>query len=415
MSAEADREPIEPPTWDFFRELFQDAPPGRSEAWRQVGLWAADRLSKRLGEEWPQRTSSAYGQLPGGIAWAGAHMVAYAEFVELALWLELTSGCEGFADVCRPLRQDARADVVVHVRLELEVGALARGASYGVRFERPIPDSLKNSDITIDLEDGKSLLVEARAVLQDQSTVAINGFTDNAFRAIQDISMTYEVDCSGDLREVLHDTDLADLLDVIEKHARLVKAGGVTPRLVLHGALLQVSPRESRPDRALRGPELTGDLWPRIAGRLDQKARQTEGGQSVWLRICPLQGLWLFTHWGQLGLQDKLASMRQNIATRLADHPHVDGVVISSASAWPQGAIAADEYVDAAGGYAFRSAIPPIRARETLVIPLNKEPDTTDHARVWRDLYASEPNWLDHALETWGLPTVAEIFAASGS
>jgi hypothetical protein len=89
----------------------------------------------------------------------------------------------------------------------------------------------------------------------------------------------------------------------------------------------------------------------------------------------------------------------------------VDGVVISSASAWPQGTIAADEYVDDAGGYTLRSAIPPIRARETIIVPLNTKSYTIDHARLWRDLYASEPDWLDHALGQFCLPNVAEIFA----
>jgi hypothetical protein len=404
---------IAPPSWWDFRDAFENPPADRSAARRQVGVWAADRLSERLGEEWPQRTFSALGQLPGGMKWAGIHMVTYAKFVELALWLELLCSCEGFARVRDALKQDPREEQILHLRLQLEVGALAASAGYRVQFERPIPDSLKKSDITIDLAEGKSLLVEAQVVLQDQSTVVINNFTDKAFRAIQDIRMTHEVDCSGDLKEVLNDTDLADLLDVIEKHARLVKAGGVTPRLVLHGASLQVSPRESRPDRALRGPKRTGDVWPRIAGRLDQKARQTEGGQNVWLRICPLQGLWPFTPWGQLGLPDKLASMRQNIASGLARHSHVDGVVISSASGWPQGTINPDEYADDAGGYALRCAIPPIRARETLIIPLNAKPDTIDHASLWRDLYVSEPDWLDHALRTFDLPSTTEIFAAS--
>lgn len=57
--------------------------------------------------------------------------------------------------------------MVPHVRLELEAGALAAAAGYGVRFERPIADSTKTSDITIDLDKDESLLVEARVILQD--------------------------------------------------------------------------------------------------------------------------------------------------------------------------------------------------------------------------------------------------------
>jgi hypothetical protein len=301
--------------------------------------------------------------------------------------------------------------VVPHLRLELEVGALAAAAGYGVRFERPIADSTKTSDITIDLNADESLLVEARVILQDDRAVAINRFTDEAFPAIQNICRQYQVECSGNLTEVLDDSKLAELLDNVETHARLVKVGGVAPRLLLHGATLQVSRRGTASDKGLSGPALTGDLWPRIADRLDQKARQTEGARNVWLRICALQGLWLITHWASLPLSDKLASMRQNILSGLSDHLHIDGVVISSASAWPQGTIEPDEYEDELGGYALRCFIAPMMARETLIVPLHTDADTTRYARVWRDLYASEPEWLDYALAQFDLPSVAKIFA----
>lgn len=404
---------VPPPSWVYFRDGFENASPVRSPAWRRVGLWAADRLSKRLGDDWPQRTWEKYGQLPGGMELAIGHSAAYFEFAELALWLELLCDCEGFADVIRPLKQDPRQDVVPHVRLELEVGALAAAAGYGVRFERPIADSTKASDVAIDLDKDESLLVEARVVLQDDRAVAINRFTDRAFSSIQSICSRYAVECSGDLSEVLDDSKLAELLDNVETHARLVKVGGSTPRLLLHGAALQVSQRGTSSAKGLHGPALTGDLWPRIADRLEQKARQTEGAQNVWLRICALQGLWLFTQWASLPLDEKLATMRQNILSQLSEHPHVDGVVISSASAWPQGTIELDEYEDELGGYALRCAIPPLMARETLVVPLRIKAPTSEHARLWRALYASEPGWLDHALGQFCLPSVAEIFATA--
>jgi hypothetical protein len=52
-------------------------------------------------------------------------------------------------------------------------------------------------------------------------------------------------------------------------------------------------------------------------------------------------------------------------------------------------------------------------ARETLIIPLHQDPDTRGYAQVWSDLYAAEPDWLDHALAQFDLPMVSEIFATS--
>jgi hypothetical protein len=46
------------------------------------------------------------GQLPGGMAWAIGHPVAYFELIELALWLEVLCDREGFAALLRSLKRD---------------------------------------------------------------------------------------------------------------------------------------------------------------------------------------------------------------------------------------------------------------------------------------------------------------------
>jgi CHAD domain-containing protein len=80
--------------------------------------------------------------------------------------------------------------------------------------------------------------------------------------------------------------------------------------------------------------------------------------------------------------------MRTNITQALSGHPHIDGVVLSSALAWPQGTIDPDQHADERGGHALRV-----------------------HARVWRDLYAAEPDWPDTALRRFGLPPLTQVFA----
>src|SRR5665213_1046063 len=402
---------VPPPTWSYFRDAFEDAP-SRSAAWRTTGLWAVERLSKRLGDDWPERAWEKNGRLPGGMALAIGHPVAYVELLELAARSELLSDCEGFADVFRPLHRDPREDQLLHLRLELAVGALADQAGYGVRFERPIRGSSKHSDITIDLEDGQSLLVEARVLLPDARSVAINEFSERAFQDVHDVEWLHDVQCDGEFTEVLGDGKLSELLEALEVRVRLVKLGAIAPPLRMHGASLTVSRRGSGRHQGLKGPALEGDLWPRIADRLAQKARQTEGGENVWLRICALHGLWLLTDWATRDMSEKLASMRHNIASSLADHAHVDGVVISSGCGWPQGTIVPDECEDAVGGYAIRCCMPPMMARETLVVALNPADGATRQARIWRDLYASEARWLDYALARLDLPAVAEIFKA---
>jgi hypothetical protein len=345
------------------------------------------------------------------MAWAGSHTVAYVELVELALQLELLCDCDGFARIRDGLKRDPRDEQLQHVRLQLEVGALAQRTGYGVRFERPIDGGNKTSDVNIDLPGGQSLLAEARVLLLDERSVAINRFTDQAFEKIHRVESLYDVQCDGELAELIDDQKLGEMLDAVETRARLVKAGAVAPPLRLHGATLVVNRRGTGPQQGLKGPALAGDLWPRIADRLDKKALQTQGAQNVWLRICALHGLWLFTDWATKSLGGKLTAMRHNIASVLGDRPHVEGVVISSGSGWPQGTVIDEDYEDSDLGYAIRRGIPPIMARETLVVPLRVGGETPVHTRIWRDLSASEPGWLDYALAQFELPSTAEIFA----
>ena len=129
---------IPPPSWSFFRDGFENAGAGRSPAWRTM-VTGGDRLSERLGGDWPERTDMKLGRFHGGIALAGSHTVAYSELIELALWLEVLCRYEGFAPVRDALKQDPERAQIPHLRLEFEVGALAAAAGYGVRFERPIP------------------------------------------------------------------------------------------------------------------------------------------------------------------------------------------------------------------------------------------------------------------------------------
>lgn len=411
--AEPPAEDIPPPGWSFFRESFENGPSGRPKAWRTVGCWAVDRLSERLGADWPERAYEKLGRLPAGMAWAGSHTAAYVELVELALRLELLCNCEGFARIRDSIKQDPREEQIPHLRLQLEVGALAQRAGYGVRFERPIDGGNKTSDVNIDLPDGQSLLVETRVLLLDEHSVAINRFTDRAFEKIHRVESLHDAQCDGELREVIDDEKLGEVVNAVEARARLVRAGAVAPPLRMHGATLVVNRRGTGPQQGLQGPALTGDLWPRIADRLDKKALQTQGAQNVWLRICALHGLWLFTDWATKSLGEKLTAMRHNIVSVLDDRPHVEGVVISSGSGWPQGTVIDEDHEDSDAGYAIRRGIPPIMARETLVVPLRADGETRSHAHVWRDLSTSEPSWLDYALAQFHLPSTAEIFESA--
>jgi hypothetical protein len=87
-----------------------------------------------LGDEWPRHAWEKNGQLPGGMAWATGHSVAYFEMIELALWLETLCDREGFAALLRQFRADSA------FRRRLAAGQLAdqpRQPRHAVRWDVP--------------------------------------------------------------------------------------------------------------------------------------------------------------------------------------------------------------------------------------------------------------------------------------
>lgn len=400
-----------PPDWDALIDGFTNAPPGRSDAWRTTGSWALERLREHLGEHWPRRTFERHRALPADIAWSATHVVACANMIELALRLMLLSGCDGFADARRPLLRDAREESYQHVCLQLEVGGLGISAGHDVRFEPPVPESKKNADVEIAVQGGERIVVETQVQLAAERARATDDFSAATFPRIQEAARRHGAVCGGDLGRVLSEDEAAELLEAVEAYARLLAAGGVAPALNLHGARLQLRAQADELERSLGGPQHTGDLWPRMAGLLVKKAKQTVGADNVWVRVSALQGLWLLSTWARADMPTKLRTLSQNVRAALSPYPHVSGVVIGTSCDLARGKFNDETYEELHGGVAIRRAIRPARVRETMVIPTATDRDPVIASQPWRDLYAEESPWLDTALARFDLPSVDEIFS----
>ena len=377
----------------------------RPSAWVEAGRWAIDRVSQMLGEGWPERVWEEHSDLPSGIAIASWHTVAYAELLELALRLQLLNDCPRFVPLRRALKTDAREEQVQHLRIQLEVAALALRDGYPVEFEPPIPGSEKRADLAVNLNGAEPLIVETRAVLPDSDMRTVNEFTDELFPKISWVTTPHGVQCSGTVSEVLDEHDSAELLDEIKVRARLVAADMVAPPLRIHGAELTVS--RAGEGTGLRGPQIGGNGWPRIAARLKEKAEQTMGAREVWLRFDVRQGIWQFTPWSQEDLVTKGEQLAAVVIETLSTYGHVDGVVMSSGSLLAQGQFDAEEHASAWGVVGLRRLIDPLRVREAFVIPLRDTATSQQAVEVWREFYGAEPTWLDWALNEFGLPSTA--------
>jgi hypothetical protein len=73
---------------------------------------------------------------------------------------------------------------------------------------------------------------------------------------------------------------------------------------------------------------ITGDVWPRVAARIAEKAKQTMG-RVAWLRMDDTGALLRLTDRSAQPLADLPADLQLNVSDALSDSPHVRGVILS--------------------------------------------------------------------------------------
>ncbi len=166
-------------------------------------------------------------------------------------------------------------------------------------------------------------------------------------------------------------------------------------------------------ETVLSGGVVTGEPWPRLEARIQEKARQTDGaGETTWIRIEDQAGFWLFTRLAHLSLAERLTDLGPWLRAALEPFPHVAGIVLSPGPMWATDAIAETE--DAAdppglaGAVALRRPVAQGRVRETLIVSRSGHLDAGGEAlAAW---YGQEASWLSWALQELGHPPVAALF-----
>ena len=141
------------------------------------------------------------------------------------------------------------------------------------------------------------------------------------------------------------------------------------------------------PDRA--GSGLRTRLWR----DLDKKARQTNAAGTAWVWVQDNSNtLWPLT--------PKVQALRELVNPLFDMHPHLAGVVLSSAS-MPDGV---GGHLDARlpEGLGFRRMLPGAKVRESIV--LHRPFVVPGQLALITGLCADEPVWLDRALLRLGIP-----------
>jgi hypothetical protein len=342
------------------------------------------------------------------LAYAFAHTIAYAEVLELALRVELLQDAHGYADSRQPIATDPRPDQLAHARTQLEVAALARRARYEVELEPQPPGARRPADVALVIE-GQRLVVETRVILTSQQWRSEHRRSDAMFERIHTLERTHHVRCEGRIPRLLTQSEENELVRVIEVHARFVAIGGTAPPLRVARATLQVVRADEEPASGLSGPEIAANAWERIEQRIAEKADAARETGATWLRLDAYNGLWQFAQWAALPLRAKLSGLAPLARRRLRV---LEGAAISSGSLQRQGEFVDEDVTGTDGTFGLRRLITPLRVRETLIIPADRNCSAAV-AETWRSLYADEPNWLAWALDRVDLPSPKEIFGSA--
>ena len=375
----------------------------RSAAGRAAGDFALRTLQEHLGDEWPRLAWEKHDQrsLPAELLLSSAHAVAFAQLVELALQLR-TLPANGAGKIRKALHGDPRPQQIAHLRLQLELAALASDGGKSVALEVLLPGRTTPLDVLI--TDGEMIAIEALAVLLPQSHVDTQRYTDEVFGDLMSAHIRNDVGVTGHFNVQTPDATAA-MLEGVTTAAVAVARDGV-PRTIDDQAYCFEIDKSGRFE--ITGPSTALDPWTRAADRIRQKAVQAQQSGATWLRVDVLSGLWQAPQWASASLADKAATLARAVRQTLTDHPHMDAVVISSGRLHPVSGLT-DEDAETTGAIAMRRVLEPLRVRDTILIPLRPQIDITPVA----DLYSSEPTWLARALSDARLPPPDETFAWS--
>lgn len=92
------------------------------------------------------------------------------------------------------------------------------------------------------------------------------------------------------------------------------------------GATIQIVPQSQELGGGLRGPEMRGDSWARIAPRIHQKVEAAVESGASWLRLDARDGLWQFTEWSTRPLAEKLQLLDAAVRGLLGG---LSGIIVS--------------------------------------------------------------------------------------
>jgi hypothetical protein len=389
-----------PMGWSEVSEMLDRG--SRRDAHYQAARWALDTLREQLGDHWLERaTKLSDRETPLGLHLLGIHTLALAEALEWALRLEIRQRWDGSADFIRDLVQNPTPGRILHSRSQLAQGCFAECLGWPVVLE-PKRKPGAPADLEVTAPSGP-MVIEIRVLSPSKSGLEQHAVAENASNWLFELRLVHDVWIGGELGRDPDEGERLEIEEFVRREAPSAQAG-VQPRYSSPDiSLVLAQPGSDAP--ALTSPPVREDLFTRMVRAITAKAKRMEISDAQWLHVTVLTGLWAFTPWGRDPLANKAPVMSAALSEALGDR-RPDGIVMTSAASLAPENMEEEIAKDSAG-IALRSAVSPLRGRESLILPLTKQGEA--ESEQWLALVRSESDWLPRALVERGLPSLDEI------
>lgn len=385
-------------------------------AGRHMVEWALGQMADFYTDEWLERQ---FRRRPVAVMAAGnwplSEPIATVQLVERAARVALLDDRlrAQFRDGPNGILRTDGLEGFDHLDVVLETVGLALRDGWSVEAEVPT-DRGRRPDLRVTMGTmSYTIEVTIRGAGADWRTM--DAQQTLLGRAISSIERRRHVEVKVKFERNMSTAELRDFPSVLDAAASQCSDSGSAVGFEVDYAHGAAYPPGERPDPVVQeGPALGGDLWPKIAERLVEKARRTAGAGYTWVRMDEATGLLVLTpavHWS---LEEQLAALEHNCTVTLQGFEHVRGVIITTGAQPDWRPVAPEQGTKnpVTGAVAQERRLPGGRRRRSFVIPVNPGPGLflpehlrLDPARWYRD----ELDWLDWALTRLGKPALTPL------
>jgi hypothetical protein len=220
--------------------------------------------------------------------------------------------------------------------------------------------------------------------------------------------MEHGVGVSGQLRQ---DTTMYDVDLFREQLMQAIRLTGVDQQirtLSFLGDELRIAPLLDGDNGGLSmafDPAIDPE---RLDLKILEKVEQARSSGAKWVRIDLMDLAWQFGELAHLPLDGKALVLGDAVHKAVGRDHSLDGVIISSGALFGPDPLDQMTKVLSNGIVAMCREIEPIRARQTVMVPLTVP--AIDLLMGWMDMFGAEPGWLDWGLEHFDLPLKHDIW-----